>query len=229
VSSVDEKWLPQLRVGTIQRPPAALIERAGELGTSLLTDAMRRTGAMGAELTALTPGRRFAGPALTVESMVGDNLAAHYALKLAQPGDVLVIAGGGYTRTSVWGGLTQRVAELAGVAGVVVDGACRDAKEIAASGVPLYARAVSPLGPHKGWGGTLLMPIACAGVPVAPGDAVVADEDGIAVVPAAQLAAVVEGAERAADAETDWFRRAEQGEIPYDFLGFRASITDDDS
>jgi 4-hydroxy-4-methyl-2-oxoglutarate aldolase len=228
MSPTDDKWLPQLRVGTMTRPPAAVLERAGELGTSLLTDAMRRTGAMGPELVPLTIARRFAGPALTVDAMVGDNLAAHYALKLAQPGDVIVVAGGGYTRTAIWGGLTHRAAELRGVSGVVVDGACRDAAEIGPSDVPLYTRAVSPLGPHKGWGGAVLTPITCAGASISPGDAVIADEDGLAVVPSARLAAVVEGAERAAAAETDWFRRVEQGEIPYDFLGFRASITDVD-
>lgn len=224
MSEAADKWLPQLRVGTIERPPPPLLERAGELGTSLLTDAMRRTGAMDAVLAPLTAARRFAGPALTVDAMVGDNLAAHYVLKLARPGDVLVLAAGGSTRTAIWGGLTQRVAELRGVAGVVIDGACRDAAEIRDSSVPLYARAVSPLGPHKGWGGSVLTPVSCAGASVAPGDAIVADEDGIAVVPRDRLAMVVEGAARAADAEGDWFRRVEQGDLPYDFLGFRASI-----
>jgi regulator of RNase E activity RraA len=138
---------------------------------------------MAARIKPLTPGTRLTGQARTVACMVGDNSAIHAALRLIGPGDVLVIAAGGYTETALWGGLLTQAALSRGIAGVVVDGGVRDIAEIREAGLPCFAAAAVPAGPHKGFGGTIDGVISCAGCTVTPGDIVLGDDDGITVVP----------------------------------------------
>ena len=218
------KWKALVRVGSIDRRAHGVAQQTTEIGTGLLCDAMRRRGAVASAVAPVTQRRRCAGPAFTVEAMVGDNLPAHYALTLVEAGDVIVIDGRACTHAAIWGALTHRAAEKRGVAAVVIDGACRDLAEIEGSTVPLYARAVTPVGPHKGWGGAFLMPISCGGVPITPCDLVVGDEDGIVVIPQAELGSVLAGAIAAGNAEKEWFRRVASGDVPYDFLEFDAAI-----
>ena len=113
----------------------------------------------------------------------GGHLAVHHAIAVAFPGAVLAIDAGGYMKNAVWGGITHRAAELRTLGGIVIDGCIRDAAEIRASALPCYAAGVVPAGPHKGWGGTINGPIQIGGCPVQPGDILVGDDDGIAVVP----------------------------------------------
>ena len=115
--------------------------------------------------------------------MVGDNSALHAAIHLAKPGDVLVVDAGGFIGNAVWGGLMTAAAVRKGIAGLIVDGAVRDRTEISALGLPCFSRGTVPAGPHKAFGGEIDGPIACGGIAVSPGDLVVADADGVTVVP----------------------------------------------
>jgi 4-hydroxy-4-methyl-2-oxoglutarate aldolase len=150
---------------------------------AIASDCMNRSQSMAAQIKPLAPGTRLTGQARTVACMVGDNSAIHASLRLIGPGDVLVIAAGGYIDAALWGGMLTQAALSRGAAGVVIDGGVRDIAEIRETGFPCFAAGAVPAGPHKGFGGTIDGLISCAGCPVAPGDIILGDDDGITVVP----------------------------------------------
>lgn len=159
-----------------------------EVPTALASDCLNRAQAMVGRIGPLAPGMRIVGQARTVECMVGDNSALHGAIGLCEVGDVLVCDAQGFEDTALFGGLLTRAALAQGIAGLVIDGAVRDSREIIDLGLPCFARAVVPRGPHKGFGGTIDGPITCGGVALSPGDLVIGDADGVAVVPFASVA-----------------------------------------
>lgn len=170
-------------------PPEALADwRAVQ--PAVASDAMGRAGAMAGAISPLDPAMTLVGQARTVAAMVADNSAVHAALERAQPGQVLVIDAQGFEDAALFGGLMARAALAKGIAGVVIDGAVRDAAEIVEMGLPVFSRARTPRGPHKNFGGVLDGPISCGGVPVSSGDVILGDADGIAVVPLARLAEI---------------------------------------
>lgn len=158
------------------------------------SDAMHRGGALRG-LTCRTPGAKLVGPAVTVQSAPGDWSKPVVAIDSCQPGDVLVIdAAGGMP--ALWGGLATRTAKARGLAGVVIDGACRDLDEIVDAGLPLWSRAVCPdAGQPKGVG-LHGQPVHVGGQTIAPGDWLIGDASGLVAIPAAQA---VETANRAQD------------------------------
>ena len=158
-----------------------------EIPTAVISDDVNRTATMQAAIKPVGPGMGFAGQALTAQTMVGDNGTLHYALTKAWPGAVLIVDARGHEETAVWGGILVAAALARKISAVVIDGAVRDVAELRDSGVAVYARAVVPNGPHKGFGGSVNTPIQCGGVPVDPGDIVVGDEDGVVVIRPDQL------------------------------------------
>ena len=171
---------------TARMPDADLAVWRG-IPTAVISDELNRTGTMAAAIKPLGDGMGFAGQALTAQTMVGDNATLHYALASAWPGCVVVVDARGHVDTAVWGGVLTHAAKVKGVVALVVDGSVRDADELRASGIAVYARGVVPNGPHKGFGGSVNGPIQCGGMPVNPGDLVVGDADGVAVVRPDQL------------------------------------------
>ncbi|MFO0995177.1 MAG: RraA family protein [Alphaproteobacteria bacterium] len=186
---------------------------------AIVTDELNRAGAMDAAIKPVATGSSFVGQALTVECMVADNSALHYALTIAWPAAVLVVNAGGFLRTAVWGSILHRAGELKGLAAVVVDGAVRDLAELRRSRVPVYARGGVPAGPHKGWGGAINAPIQCGGVPVAPGDLLVGDDDGIAVVRPDQMAGLLERCRARMAKEVEMVAKIEAGARTVDLIG----------
>lgn len=177
-------------------PDADLLERCTRLPTSILSDSMDRTGAVAG--VRWTPGGRWprvAGPALTVRTRPGDNLVVHHALDIVTPGAVLVVDGGGHGERAVLGEIMARYAAAQGVRAIVIDGAIRDVDGLAAGPVPVFARAVSHLGPYKDGPGEIRGSVSVGGTVVRCGDVVVGDADGIVVVPAERAGQVVELAE----------------------------------
>lgn len=161
-----------------------------------VTDAVGRLYSMDTGIRPLyTPMRRAVGIALTVKAIPGDNLSIHTALGLAQADDILVIDWHGDTQSCGSGVLSLIDPIRRGLRGVVVDGAWRDVDDIRALGFPLFGRGIAPFSPLKDNLGEINVPVACGGVIVEPGDIIVADEGGVAVVPlrhAEQVAAAVE-------------------------------------
>jgi len=157
-----------------------------------VSDCLERSMAMDAGISPVAPPMRVVGQARTVKCMAGDNAALHAAINLVQPGDVLVADAGGYDGNAVWGGLMTEAARRKGIAGLVIDGSVRDTADIRASGFPVFARGATPAGPHKGFGGAIDAPVACGGVAVRPGDLVVADADGVTIVPLERVASTLQ-------------------------------------
>lgn len=172
-----------------QRPESDLFAAFGEAASSQVADAMSRLGAMDAGIRCLWPGPRVIGAAVTVWCHAGDNVMYHKALSLAQPGDVLVINTQG-SGNAGFGELLATSAAKIGVLGVIVDGMVRDIEALEAMRMPVWARGLSPSGCNKDGAGEVGAIIACGGVAVRPGDVIVADRDGVAVVPLEDAAEV---------------------------------------
>lgn len=198
---------------------AEVLESWRAIPPAVASDCMNRTQYMAAAIKPVRPGTTLAGQARTVTSMVGDNGVSHVATSLLRPGEVLVIDARGCEDAAVWGGVATRAAMARGAAGVVIDGALRDAAEIRELGFPCFARAVIPGGPHKGFGGVIDGPIACAGCPVKPGDIVLGDDDGVAVVPLERQAELMEACQAKLAQEVDWLAAIEEGRSMTDVLG----------
>ena len=148
----------------------------------------RLHGAVGLRPVPATLGdTRLVGPALTVLTRPGDNLVVHKALDLARPGYVIVVDGAGDETRALVGDLLCRYAAARGVAGLVVDGAVRDIRDLATLGLPVFARSVSHLGPFKNGPGEIGVPISVGGMAVTAGDLVVGDDDGVVAVSALSL------------------------------------------
>lgn len=155
----------------------------------------RHTGFMAPEIRALLPDRRIAGTAVTLRCTGVDTTIVHYALGRLRPGDVLVMDRGGDSRHAACGGGVAFAARAAGCAGIIIDGMATDIGELRDYGVPVWARGLSAVtGKRQFTHGEFCVPVSCGGVVVDPGDAVLADENGVLVLKAEEIA---EAAERA--------------------------------
>ena len=190
-----------------RRPDPKLVDRFRGAQTSHLADAMEGRGALDYRIKPVDPGNaRFAGPALTAFAYPADVLAVFAALSEAQPGDVIVCANDGFTRTAVIGDLAAGMMKNKGVAAFVTDGMARDAAGIATSGLPLFCAGIQPNSPAMNGPGVVGAAVTLGDVHVNPGDVVIGDADGVVVIPAERLAVVLERLTRVRQAEA----RAEQ-------------------
>lgn len=168
-----------------QRPESGVVRQLAGFPSPDISDALNRLYAVDREIRCLTPATPcLAGPACTVKVFPGDNLMVHKVLDVATPGDVVVIDAGSSPMNAVLGDIICTKAKHRGIAGFVVDGMVRDLSGIAEVGMPVFARGTTPVGPlHRG-PGEINYPVACGGVVTNPGDIIIADLDGIVVVPA---------------------------------------------
>jgi len=194
------------------RVSADLISRIGQHAPSNLADAMGRFGFMDPVIVSRT-GRPLAGPAVTVLLRPADNLMLHKAIDLAAPGDVLVATTCGNVTSAAFGELMCRAAKAKGLGGLVIDGAVRDVQAMTELGFPVFSRSVCPGGCDKDGPGEINVPISCGGTVVAPGDIVVGDADGIAVVPAAHADEVLRLVAPLAERETKRVAEIDRGVI----------------
>jgi RraA family protein len=202
------------------RLSAEELELWKNIPTSIISDELNRTGTLNSELRPLQSDLRFAGQALTVQCMVGDNAPIHYAMTVAWPGCVMLVDGRGHKDTALFGEILGEAALAAGVVAVIIDGATRDSAELRASDLYVYARAIVPNGPHKGFGGAINVPIQCAGVSVSPGDLVVGDDDGVVIVPPRQIKGLRPRCDSRIASEAERIQRIRAGATTVDLLGF---------
>ncbi|WP_325092716.1 methyltransferase [Leucobacter sp. M11] len=153
------------------------------LPTSVICDVMDRFGALDAEIKPVWSGASLCGLISTVWTREGDNLGIHRSLDRAQPGRVLVVAGGGQTYRALLGDLIAERARNQGIAGFVVDGSVRDVPGIRAAELPVFARGVNSAGPYKNGPYRLGEPVAVGGAVANEGDLICGDADGVVVVP----------------------------------------------
>ncbi|MCM8611771.1 RraA family protein [Accumulibacter sp.] len=191
---------------TIERPPAEIVEGfknllAHDSITCAISDCMGRFNAMTSDMRPLFDGIRLVGTAVTVKTLAADLAAAFKAIDVCQPGDIVVIDSHGSVNTAFWGENMTMSALNRGVAAAVIDGACRDVEEIRKIRFPVICKGIVPnVGAIAGYG-DVNVPIQCAGVPVSPGDIVVADGNGVVVVPMAEAAVILQKAQRLLETE----------------------------
>jgi 4-hydroxy-4-methyl-2-oxoglutarate aldolase len=206
------------------RPTREQIEAYASIGAATVHEAFDRRGAVDSAIKPIWPGMRVVGPAFTLQTPPGDNLTIHAAMKLARPGDVLVVDAGDYTEQGAFGEMMATSALALGIAGLVINGGVRDAAAIRTVGFPVFARAISIKGTVKATLGPIAEPIVFGGVAVNPGDLVLGDDDGLVVVPLAELDAVL-ATSRARDAKEDALRAAlKAGRSTWDISNFDALL-----
>lgn len=165
------------------RLPRDLIEQFREFETADVSDVLNRLYAMDGSIRNQTNDKALVGSACTVKLYPGDNLMVHKALDIAKPGDIVVVDCSGAMTNAVFGDLVANKSVHRGIAGYVIDGLIRDLDGVKETGLPVYARGVTPFGPlHRG-PGEINTPICCGGIVVNPGDIIKADTTGIAVIP----------------------------------------------
>jgi len=179
-----------------RRPDASLLSAFGNASSAQVADCMSRLGGMDSGIRPVWPSPRIIGAALTVWCHSGDNLMLHKGISLAEPGDIVVVNTQGNITNSGFGELVATSAVKIGVRGVIVDGTVRDIEALEQLGLPVYSRGVCANGCNKDGAGEVGTMIACGGVAVRAGDVIVADRDGITVVPlddAAEVAKLAAG------------------------------------
>ncbi|WP_329013994.1 4-carboxy-4-hydroxy-2-oxoadipate aldolase/oxaloacetate decarboxylase [Streptomyces sp. NBC_00690] len=190
------------------------------MGTATLFEAARFDCDLDPELRPSWPGARLCGTALPVLAAAGDNLPLHWALEEAAPGDVLVVDAGG-SRCGFWGEVMSVAAQARGVRGLVIDGGVRDTAQLEQLAFPAFSSSIAIRGTGKAWRGTVGEPITVRGRPVRRGDLVVADQDGIVVLPADRVDEVVAAARDRVEKEDAYMNRLRSGELTLDIYAFR--------
>lgn len=167
----------------VNRPDPELIAELAQISTAMLSDAMANLYTMDSGIQAILPGKHICGPACTVATRAGDFISVLKALEAAAPGDVLVIDNQSRPDTAMWGEITTVEAQAKGICGLVVDGLIRDVAGVRHLGFPVFARGTTPRVAGQNSLGEVNVVVQCGGVVVAPGDIIVADDDGVVVVP----------------------------------------------
>ncbi|MFC2015422.1 RraA family protein [Chloroflexota bacterium] len=190
-----------ITIESIERPDTQMVEEMGQFPTTILSDAMEKCQTMHSEIKPVYPIDRISGPAVTARSIVADYMTPVAAIDYTQPGDIIVVDVKGYKDAAIWGDLAAKSCQLRKVAGVILDGAVRDSEGIRQTGVPHFSRSVTPNSGDCSVLGDINVPIQCAGVVVNPGDIIVADNDGVVVVPKQRAALILEKAKGQVQAE----------------------------
>jgi 4-hydroxy-4-methyl-2-oxoglutarate aldolase len=213
-------------VRRIPRADAGIIRALGEQGVATVHEAQGRTGLMRPYMRPIYNSARVAGCALTISCHPGDNLMLHAAIDVCQPGDVLVVTTTSESTDGMFGELLAVSARAHGIAGLIIEAGVRDVADLTTMDFPVWSRAISAQGTVKNTPGSINLPVVCAGTIVEPGDVIVADVDGVVVVPSQRAAEVARlGAERV-EKEQKTRERLRKGELGLDFYGLRAKLAE---
>ena len=208
----------------IVRADKAVVAKLSRFTSATIHEAMGRVGLMKPYLRPVYPGAKLCGTAVTVLLQPGDNWMMHVAAEQLQPGDVVVAACTADNTDGFFGDLLATSFMARGAKGLVIDGGCRDVSELQAMGFPVFSRAISAKGTIKATLGSVNIPIICAGAAVNPGDVVIADADGVVVVPAAIAQQVADAAQAREDLEGEKRAKLAAGVLGLDMYNMRGPL-----
>ena len=211
-------------VRNIQRADNDAVATLEALGVSTAHEALGRSGLMKPYMRPIWPGAQIAGPAVTILAQPGDNWMIHVAVEQCWKGDVVVLGCTADNTDGMFGELLATSLMARGVKGLIIDAGCRDVKALHEMGFPVWSRAISAKGTVKATLGAVNIPVVCAGVNVEPGDVVVADDDGVVVIPKKYAVETAQKAQKRFDDEDGKRKRLAAGELGLDMYNMREPL-----
>jgi 4-hydroxy-4-methyl-2-oxoglutarate aldolase len=211
-------------VRRIPRPDPDIVKRLGDYGVATVHEAQGRSGLMKPYMRPIYPTAKLAAPAVTVVCHPGDNLMIHAAVEICRPGDVLVVTTFADSTDGMFGELLGTSLQVHGVVGLIIDAGVRDVADLTAMNFPVWSKAISAQGTVKATAGSVNVDVVCAGALVHPGDVIVADVDGVVVVPRERVGEVAKASEARLAKEAKNREQLRSGKLGLDMYGLRDKL-----